>query len=86
MKKYAISISDGHNEDWEYFNTKKETYKTFNILKKTEDYFNKELIPLIIETAGNDGVFKTDTAKYKLYEKAWRSLNKRNYKNGKRSC
>ena len=37
MKKYAISISDGHNEDWEYFNTKKETYKTFNFLKKVED-------------------------------------------------
>tara|TARA_R100001594_G_scaffold8446_9_gene21801 strand:+ start:4006 stop:4530 length:525 start_codon:yes stop_codon:yes gene_type:complete len=37
-------------------------------IKKTEDYFNKELIPMIIETAGNDGVFKTDTAKYKLYE------------------
>ena len=37
-------------------------------IKKTEDYFNKTLLPMIIETAGNDGVFKTNTAKYKLYE------------------
>ena len=37
MKKYAISISDGHNEDWEYYNTKKETYNQFSILKKTEE-------------------------------------------------
>jgi hypothetical protein len=39
-----------------------------NAVKRTEDYFNKILLPMIIETAGNDGVFKTDTAKYKLYE------------------
>ena len=37
-------------------------------IKKTEDYFNKTLLPMIIETAGNDGIFKTNTAKYKLYE------------------
>ena len=39
-----------------------------NAIKRTEDYFNKVLLPMIIETAGNEGVFKTDTAKYKLYE------------------
>lgn len=37
-------------------------------IKRTEDYFNKELLPMIIETAGNDGVFKTDTTKYTMYE------------------
>ena len=37
-------------------------------IKKTEDYFNKELIPMIIETAGTDNVFKTSTTRYKLYE------------------
>ena len=37
MQKYAISISDGHSEDWEYYNTKKETYNQFSILKKTEE-------------------------------------------------
>ena len=39
-----------------------------NEIKRTEEYFNKVLLPMIIETAGNDGVFKTDTARYKLYE------------------
>ena len=37
-------------------------------IKKTEDYLNKDLIPMIIETAGTDNVFKTDTTRYKLYE------------------
>ena len=37
-------------------------------IQRTEDYFNKELLPMIIDTAGNDGVFKTDTTRYKLYE------------------
>jgi hypothetical protein len=39
-------------------------------IKRTEEYFKKVLLPMIIETLGNDGVFKTDTAKYKLY-KTW---------------
>ena len=39
-----------------------------NAISRTEDYFNKELLPMIIETAGNDGVFQTDTTRYKLYE------------------
>ena len=42
-------------------------------IKKTEDYFNQVLLPMIIETAGNDNVFKTDTTKYKLYE-TWGAL------------
>ena len=37
-------------------------------IQRTEDYFNKDLLPMIIETAGNDGVFKTDTSKYTMYE------------------
>ena len=39
-----------------------------NAIKKTEEYFNKELLPMIIETAGNDGVFQTDTTRYKMFE------------------
>ena len=39
-----------------------------NAIKRTEDYFNKNLLPMIIETAGNDGVFETETTRYKLYE------------------
>ena len=43
-------------------------------IQRTEDYFNKELLPMIIETAGDqDGVFKTDTTRYKLYE-TWGAL------------
>jgi len=37
-------------------------------IQRTEDYFNKELLPMIISTVGNDGVFKTDTTRYKMYE------------------
>ena len=37
MKKYAISVSDGHDEDWEYFDLKTETYKRFNTLKTYEE-------------------------------------------------
>ena len=39
-----------------------------NAIKRTEDYFNKDLLPMIIDTCGNDGVFQTDTTRYKLYE------------------
>lgn len=42
-------------------------------VKKTEDYFNKVLLPMIIETAGEDGVFRTKTSKYKMYE-TWGAL------------
>ena len=34
---YAISTSDGHDEDWSYYPNKREYRKAFNKLKKTED-------------------------------------------------
>jgi hypothetical protein len=37
-------------------------------IEKTEEYFNKQLLPMIIETCGNDGVFQTDTTRYKMFE------------------
>ena len=37
-------------------------------IKRTDEYLNKVMLPMIIETAWNDGVLKTDTARYKLYE------------------
>jgi len=39
-----------------------------NAIKRTEEYFNKELLPMIIDTCGNDGVFQTDTTRYKMFE------------------
>tara|TARA_Y100001938_G_scaffold55226_2_gene77042 strand:+ start:5024 stop:5593 length:570 start_codon:yes stop_codon:yes gene_type:complete len=42
-------------------------------IKKTEDYMNKELLPMIVETAGENGVFNTNTTRYKLYE-TWGKL------------
>jgi hypothetical protein len=40
--------------------------KATNSLK---DYFNKTLIPMVVEELGDDnGVYETDTARYKLYE------------------
>ena len=38
-------------------------------LQKTMDYFNKTLLPSVILEIGNDeGVYETNTARYKLYE------------------
>jgi len=38
-------------------------------LDKTKDYFNKQLLPSVIMEIGNsDGVYETNTARYKLYE------------------
>jgi len=38
-------------------------------LKKTQDFFNKQLLPAVIMEIGNeDGVYETNTARYKLYE------------------
>ena len=38
-------------------------------LKRTQDFFNKRLLPAVIMEIGNDdGVYETNTARYKLYE------------------
>ena len=38
-------------------------------LIRTKDFFNKTLLPAVIEEIGNDdGVYETNTARYKLYE------------------
>ena len=38
-------------------------------LKRTQDFFNKQLLPAVIMEIGDqDGVYETDTARYKLYE------------------
>jgi hypothetical protein len=37
-------------------------------VERTEDYFNKVLLPMIIRTLGEDDVYRTDTTKYKLYQ------------------
>ena len=40
-----------------------------NSLQRCKDFFNKQLLPAVIEEIGNeDGVYETDTARYKLYE------------------
>ena len=43
-------------------------------VQKTEEYLNKTLIPMVVKTMGEDGVFRTDTTRYKLYE-TWGPLN-----------
>jgi len=37
-------------------------------VERTEDYFNKVLLPMIVKTLGEDGVYRTDTTRYKLYQ------------------
>tara|TARA_R100001510_G_C7645414_1_gene202798 strand:+ start:1374 stop:1919 length:546 start_codon:yes stop_codon:yes gene_type:complete len=37
-------------------------------LERTKDFFNRKLLPAVIEEIGNEGVYETDTARYKLYE------------------
>jgi hypothetical protein len=40
-----------------------------NALKRTDDYFKTCLLPMIVEEVGDEnGVFETNTARYKLYE------------------
>jgi len=36
MKKYAISISDGHDEEWYFYDTKEEYLNKFEAFKKIE--------------------------------------------------
>jgi hypothetical protein len=36
-KDYAISVSDGHDEDWEYYDSEKEVYERFEYMKEYED-------------------------------------------------
>ena len=36
MKKYAISISDGHSEDWYFYDTEAEYSNSFEQFKTTE--------------------------------------------------
>ena len=31
-------------------------------------YFNEQLIPMVVEEVGKDGIYETDTSRYKLYE------------------
>ncbi len=37
-------------------------------VERTEDYFNKVLLPMIVKTLGEDNVFRTNTTKYTLYQ------------------
>ena len=37
-------------------------------VERTEDYFNKILLPMIVKTLGENNVFRTDTTKYTLYQ------------------
>jgi len=37
-------------------------------IKRSEEYFKSVILPMIIETCGNDGILKTDSARYKLYD------------------
>jgi len=34
----------------------------------TKDFFNKVLLPMVIKEVGDEGVFETETARYKLYQ------------------
>jgi len=60
-----------HLIDAEIEALKKEQLRLSVRRKATESlkkYFNETLIPMIIEQLGTDGVYETDTARYKLYE------------------
>jgi hypothetical protein len=39
-----------------------------NAIKRSKGYFNEVLLPIVVKEVGVEGVFETDTAKYKLYE------------------
>ena len=42
-------------------------------IKKTKEFFNQQLLPVVIETMGNNGIFRTDTARYSMHD-AWGPL------------
>lgn len=37
MNKYAISISDGHDEEWHFYETKEEYLAKFDAFKEVEN-------------------------------------------------
>jgi tRNA G37 N-methylase Trm5 len=60
-----------HLIDAEIEALKKEQQRLSVRRKATESlkkYFNETLIPMVVQEVGNDGVYETDTARYKLYE------------------
>ena len=60
-----------HLIDAEIEALKKEQQRLMVRRKATESlkkYFNETLIPMVIQEVGTDGVYETDTARYKLYE------------------
>lgn len=60
-----------HLIDAEIEALKKEQLRLSVRRKATESlkkYFNETLIPMVIQEVGTDGVYETDTARYKLYE------------------
>ena len=73
IDRFMVEISRReHLIDAEIESTKIEIERLRNrrsAMLKTKDYFNKVLLPIIINEVGDDrGVFETDTARYKLYE------------------
>lgn len=60
-----------HLIDAEIEALKKEQQRLSVRRKATESlkkYFNETLIPMVVQEVGTDGVYETDTARYKLYE------------------
>jgi len=40
-----------------------------NVIERVDSYLKKEILPMVVKTLGNnEGVYETDTSRYKLYE------------------
>lgn len=60
LKPFAISVSDGHNEDWYYFDNETDCLTEFEKLKEVEDDIH--VYKLVI----NHGV-----EEYEVFESYW---------------
>ncbi len=59
MKKYAIRTSDGHDEDWSYYSSKKSVMEAFESMKELDldihvYEYNKELGYEVIDSYSNE--------------------------------
>tara|TARA_Y100000034_G_C6898413_1_gene414728 strand:- start:1840 stop:2256 length:417 start_codon:yes stop_codon:yes gene_type:complete len=58
-----------HSEIDTYKNEIERLKRRQNVIERVDSYLKKEILPMVVKTLGNnEGVYETDTSRYKLYE------------------
>ena len=77
IDRFSLELTKTENLLEAVVNTLRDELKRLNnkrkAIKKTKEFFNKQLLPAVIETMGNNGVFRTNTARYSMHD-AWGPL------------